>query len=532
MMTQHLWIDGEWCEARDPGAGAFQASDPRLMALLPERYPIAGLADVERAVQAGLEAARELARIEPERIAAFLERYAREIEGRGEELVERAALETGLPAAPRLRDVELPRTTSQLRQAAAAARDRSWRQIVIDTRANLRTTFEPLGGPVVVFGPSNFPFAFNAVSGGDFAAAIAAGNPVIAKAHPGHPGTSQLLARACDAALRAADLPRATVQLLYHLPDELGLELVSHSRVGAVAFTGSASSGLRLKAAADSGGVPIYLELSGTNPVFILRGALEERLVEIAEQLTGSCALGAGQFCTKPGISVLCAGQLAERFVGALQERFQATEPGVLLGPSAPEAIGRVIESWSEAGAELVCGGKALTDRGHRFEPTLFRVPANVFLKNSELWNEAFGTVHLVVVARDFAQLLEVADALDGDLTGSIYSHTGELDDADYRELEPVLKRRVGRLLNDKMPTGVLVSPAMHHGGPYPATGHPGFTSVGIPAALTRFAARRCYDAVRPQRLPPELRDEALPAGPWRQIDGQWTRNSVKNLSP
>jgi NADP-dependent aldehyde dehydrogenase len=300
MTPQPVLIAGEWRPALNP-AGAFTAEDPSTKTALPDLYPVSGIDDVEGACAAAMEAVAALRSLPVSAIADFLDGYAQRIEANAEALVEMAALETGLPRAPRLRSVELPRTTGQLRQAALVVRDRSWVHATIDTKANIRSMYAPMGGPVVVFGPNNFPFAFNSVAGGDFVAAIAAGNPVIGKANTGHPGTSRLLAELALDAVRSAGLPPAMVQLIYRTPPDVGFALVSHRYVVATGFTGSKSAGLRLKAAADAAGKPIYLEMSSVNPVFVLPGALAERLSQVASELFDSCAMGAGQFCTRPG---------------------------------------------------------------------------------------------------------------------------------------------------------------------------------------------------------------------------------------
>jgi NADP-dependent aldehyde dehydrogenase len=521
-------VAGEWRQASGP-AGHFAAVDPATKTALPDTYPISGHADVAGALRAGAEAVVALREIPVENIARFLEEYATRIEASADALCARAARETGLPVTPRLRNVELPRTTNQLRQGAGAARERTWCHATIDSKANLRSKYGPLGGPVVVFGPNNFPFAFNSVAGGDFVAAIAAGNPVIGKANTGHPGTSRLLAELACEAVRAAGLPPATVQMIYRTPPDVGFEMVSHPAVGATGFTGSKSAGLALKQAADRAGKPIYLEMSSTNPVFVLAGALEERMAAVAKELFDSCALGAGQFCTRPGITVVEDGARGRAFVAELTALFAAGAPGTLLGASGPSAIAAGIDALCRHGAEVVTGGRAVDGERYAFAPTLLRARGDAFLAQpEELQTEAFGAVNMVVMARDLAQMIAIAAAFEGNLTGCIYSDTRGSDDAAYARLEPVLRARVGRLLNDKMPTGVLVSSAMNHGGPYPATGHPGFTAVGIPGSLLRFAALQSYDNVRPHRLPPELRD-ANPTGKmWRLVDGAWSTRDVE----
>jgi NADP-dependent aldehyde dehydrogenase len=520
-------IDGEWRPAQDP-VGSFRAANPATGSEVGDVYPISSYADAEAALQAAHRAAQELIKISPEAIADFLDLFAEGIQARCEDLTETANLETALPKEPRLRLTELPRTTNQLQQAAAAARDRSWCRATIDTKVNIRSKYGPLGGPVVVFGPNNFPFAFNSAAGGDFAAAIAAGNPVLAKAHPCHPGTTRLFAEIAFECLKKNRLPRATVQLIYHLQAEDGFRLVAHPLLQATAFTGSRSAGLRLKEAADRAGKTIYLEMSSVNPIFILPGALAEKRDQIAAELSSSCTLGAGQFCTKPGLVILVQDKNSEAFFRKVQEYFEQTPAGFLLSTSVLEGMKTAVETMKNSGAEIITGGEQLEDPGFRFANTLLRVPGNVFLEHpNELQQEAFGAVTLCVFAKDFGQMLEIADGLEGNLSGCIYSHSGGHDDDLHNQLEPTLRLKVGRLLNDKMPTGLAVVPAMVHGGPFPATGHPGFTSVGIPASMLRFAALRCYDNVRQDRLPPELRDKNPTGKMWRLIDGQWTQKNV-----
>lgn len=364
-------------------AGRFRAFDPsRKLELDAHDFPISGWDDLDAMLDAGQRAATEMARLPGERIAAFLEAYAAGIEARAEALIESAHRETGLPVEPRLRSAELPRTTGQLCQAARAARDGGWARPTLDTANNLRSMHGPLGGPVLVFGPNNFPFAFNGIAGGDFAAAIAAGNPVIAKAHPAHPHTSLLLAQAAAEAVQASGLPSGAVQMFFHTSDALGLRAVADPRTAAVAFTGSRPAGMAIKAAADAAGKPAYLEMSSVNPVFLLAGALAERGAAIAAELAGSCAMGAGQFCTRPGVAVLAPGAHTDAFVQEMQRLTAATAAGVLLTARAPEAVGEAVAALRAAGAELLAGGDIAADAaGYGFQPTLLAVSGSRFLR-------------------------------------------------------------------------------------------------------------------------------------------------------
>lgn len=518
-MPAPLLIAGRWRPANS--SGTFHSENPATCEPL-EEYPVSTWPDCDEALSAAAQAFEEMRRLPAERIAVFLEAFAARLEARKDELVQVAHQETALPKAPRLADVELPRTTSQLSQAAAAAREGSWTLPTIDTKNNIRSMLGPIG-PVVVFGPNNFPFAFNSASGGDFAAAIAAGNPVIAKANTSHPGTTKMLAEEAHAAAQATGMPTGTVQLIYRTSHEDGERLVSDPRIGATGYTGSRKAGLALKAAADKAGKPIYLELSSVNPVVILPGALDEKLDDIAGQFVTSALMGTGQFCTNPGLAILLAGQKTEAFIDILVAKFKAAPVGTLLSSGVAKSLTSGIGFLIRAGAHTLVSGQA-TGKGYCHANTLLRASGRQFLEAPEaMQTEAFGNASLLVVAADLDEACRIVEHLEGNLTGCIYSHSDGQDDAAYDALAWRLRQKVGRLINDKMPTGVAVSPAMNHGGPYPATGHPFFTAVGIPAALRRFGALQCYEGVRSSRLPLLLADQNPTGQTWRLIDGAWT---------
>lgn len=550
MTLQKVLIAGKWTDS--VGTARFHAVNPKTTEPLPDEYPISPWPEIEKALTAAAAAAETVAGWPGERFATFLEKYAERIDQRAADLVAMAHQETALPVAPRLKDAELPRTANQLRQAAAAARDGSWATATIDQASNIRSQFGPIG-PVAVFGPNNFPFAFNSIAGGDFAAAVAAGNPVIAKGHSAHPGTTRLFAGEAQAAANETGMPAGFVQLIYRTSHDDGCRFVSHHLLGASGYTGSRSAGLKLKTAADAAGKPIYLELSSINPVYFLPGALRQTAAVLAEQVpgrtfasqsdqtnthqaaalvaeafTGSCLMGTGQFCTNPGLVILLAGPETEALIGQIAAKFQAAPVGTLLGESVLKSLSSAVATLSANGAEILAGGKSGGGAGFSHQNTLLRVSGRRFLEAAEkLQTEAFGNESLIVVAENEEQLVAVTKALEGNLTGCIFSATDGSDDALYDKIAPILRTKVGRLLNDKMPTGVAVVSAMNHGGPFPATGHAGFTAVGIPASLHRFAALHCYDGVRPHRLPPALRDKNPTGKMWRLINGQWSQGDV-----
>jgi NADP-dependent aldehyde dehydrogenase len=525
MSIQPILLHGKWCQAN--ACGQFQADNPKTKKPLDHVYPVSAWSDCEIALDAATAAAAQLRELPASRIAEFLRQYADGIETRGEELVEAAHAETALPVTPRLADGELPRTTGQLRQAADAAAVGTWALPTIDTAAGIRSVLAPIG-PVCVFGPNNFPFAFGSISGGDFAAAIAAGNPVIAKANSSHPRTTQIFAEIAHQVAQDCGLPAGTVQLLYRLNHQDGERLVADPRLGATGYTGSRQAGLALKRAADTAGKPIYLELSSINPIVILEDALVERGDELATEFTQSCLMGTGQFCTNPGMVVLTAGDVTENFIAKTVEAFGKAAAGTLLSASVERSLDVAVKSLVEAGAELLVGGQVGAGEGYSFANSLLRVSGETFLADANtLQQEAFGNVSLLVVAADVEQMTKIVGGLEGNLTGCIYSAKENGDEASYCKVATALRTRVGRLLNDKMPTGVAVSPAMNHGGPYPATGHPGFSAVGIPGSLRRFATLECFDNVRDSRLPVALQDPNQLGG-WRLVDADWTTASIE----
>lgn len=525
-MTMHpVLIGGQWRVSA--GTEGFSAVNPANGAKLPDVYPISPGHELDECLQHATLAARIVRKWPGERFAAFLECYAGKIEAIADELVAVAHLETGLAVAPRLKDVELPRTTNQLRQAAATARDGSWAEPTIDTATNIRSLLEPIG-PVAVFGPNNFPFAYNGAAGGDFAAAVAAGNPVIAKAHSSHPTSSRLFAEAAHAAAAETDMPPGFFQMVYRCSHVDGVMFAKHPQLGAIGYTGSRSAGVQLKNAADSVGKPIYLELSSINPVYLLPGAVKQHAAAIAEQFTTSCLMAVGQFCTNPGLVITIASAEADALINDIAQRFAAAPVGVLLGDGVQRHLKSAVDTLSRHGAKILAGGHPVSGPGYRFENTLLRVSGKDFIGHHQLLQtEAFGNASLVVVAESFDELLTVSSYLEGNLTGSIYSAADGADDEQYPRLEEVLRPKVGRLLNDKMPTGVAVVPSMNHGGPFPATGHPMFTAVGFPGTVRRFSRLACYDAVRPHRLPAALQDKNPNGTMWRMIDGQRTQADV-----
>ena len=453
-------------------------------------FPCASRAELEAMADTAFDAIDALADAPGALLAGFLEDYAARLEGDREGIARLAHEETALPFAPRLSEVEFNRTSFQLREAARCLRDESWREVAVDATHKLRSTLVPLGGAVVCIGPSNFPLAFNGVSGGDFAAAIAARNPVIAKAHPGHPNTTARLFAHCCAARDAAGLPSSAVQVFFDCSPEDGEALLGHAGVAALGFTGSRAAGLRLKAACDRVGKPASCEMAGVNPVFVASHAASARAEAIADAWTASVLLGGGQFCTKPGVIFVAGESAAARVAARATEVLGKAAPAVLLTDSIRVHLAQSIDALRAAGAHIACGGRVQTP-GFRFEPTLALADApRVRRARAAFLQEAFGPLGTVVAVEGDAQLVDFARALEGQLASTVIADAA--DDAVRATLFGVLRFKVGRVLTETMPTGVAVSPAMVHGGPFPATGDARFTAVGFPAAAKRFSKALC----------------------------------------
>ena len=519
-VTQQVLINGNWRSGSH--LDVFSPTNPTLGQPLSLQFPVSQWSDCDDALTAAASAFVELRAMTPDAIALFLEKYASLIETNKDELVEIAHQESGLPKSPRLADVELPRTINQLKLAASAAKQQSWSMPTIDSKANIRSCYQAIG-PVCVFGPNNFPFAFNSIAGGDFAAAIAAGNPVIAKANSSHPATSMRFAVLADKAARETGMPTGTVQLLYRTSHADGERLVSDPRLAAIGYTGSRSAGLQLKSVADRVGKPFYAELSSVNPVVFLPGALRERLDKLIEEYVTSGLMGAGQFCTNPGMLLLVDGLETSKFIEGVTAKYQASNAGTLLSRSVESNLVKSIWILKDAGAELLSGGGKVEGNRCAVANTVLKITGKQFQLDPHVFQtEAFGNAVLIVVCSDIKELSNAIEQMEGNLTGSIYSDAQGSDDVNYDCIAASLTQRVGRILNDKMPTGVAVSAAMNHGGPFPATGHPGFTAVGIPASLIRFAKLTCFDNVRESRIPVVLRNKN-PNAAWRLVDGNWS---------
>lgn len=508
----------------------FYAVDPTTGQKLQPGFISATADDIERSVQLATQAFEVYRKTSGRERGALLRKIAENIEAIAAELIERAGQETALPPA-RLQG-ETARTCGQLRLFAQLVEEGSWVQARIDRpdparkplpKPDIRSMLRPLG-PVVVFGASNFPLAFS-VAGGDTASALASGNPVIVKAHPAHPGTSELAGSAIQKSVRECGLPEGLFSLLFDAGTFVGTELVRHPLVKAGGFTGSRKAGRVLMdiAAARPQPIPFFAEMSSTNPLFILPGALRERGDAIAAGLHGSYTLGAGQFCTKPGMVFLSQGAESNAFAQKLNQLVQQSSAFHMLTAGICSSYQSAVSSRKAAAvAELVAEAPSKDGTGFQAYTALFETDAAAFLR-SDLQDEIFGPTTLLVRHSNREEVLAIARSLEGHLTATI--HGTEQDLAEYADLIAVLESKVGRLIINAFPTGVEVCHAMIHGGPYPATSDGRFTSVGS-QAIFRFARPVCYQGFPDGALPEELKN-ANPLGIWRMIDGEMTRGEV-----
>jgi len=507
------------------GAGnSFQAWNPALRQHMEPAFHMVDAVQIDRACSLAGAAFDTFRNTSDAERAAFLDAVAEQILALGDELVERAMLETGLPRG-RI-EGERGRTVGQLRLFGTLLREGSWQDPRIDPalpqrtppRADLRSRLIGVG-PVAVFAASNFPLAFS-VAGGDTASAFAAGCPVVLKAHSAHPGTSELVARAVVKAVRQCGLPAGVFSLLTGTGNGIGQGLVAHPAIQAVGFTGSRSGGTALMAVAASRPqpIPVYAEMSSINPVFLLPQALKTRAAQIGKEFAASLVLGVGQFCTNPGLVLALEGEEGglDAFCAAATAALGDTQPATMLSAGIASSYRRGVEALGTH--EAVTTLLRMEHEEHQGHAALFRVSSSDFLARHELHEEIFGPASLLVVCRDVEDMRAVAERLEGQLTAALHlaDDTSDIDDA--RALLPTLERKAGRILVNGFGTGVEVTHAMVHGGPFPATADGRSTSVGT-GAIYRFLRPVCYQNLPQSLLPDALRD-GNPLGIWRRRDG------------
>jgi NADP-dependent aldehyde dehydrogenase len=501
---------------------------------LPGEFSVATEKEIEEAVAKATTAFEIYRRTSFTERAEFLDTIGDEIIQLGDALIERAHLESGLPEA-RITG-ERGRTVGQLKLFASLLREGSFVQAIIDTalperkplpRPDLRRMMHPIG-PVAVFGASNFPLAFS-TAGGDTASVLAAGCPVVVKAHNGHLGTNQLVATAIIKAAQKCNMPDGVFSSLIGEGFQLGQQLVKHPQIKAVGFTGSFRGGMALVKAATNEReepIPVYAEMSSINPVLILPNKIEQDCDAVASQLSASITLGVGQFCTNPGLLFVVKDENTESFIQKLAQALQQVPAATMLNEMICDAYHKERQQLlsHQAVTAVLPGEEANND--FKGSASLAKTSAKNFSQNSELQNEVFGPTSLVVVCEDERDLRNTLQALHGQLTASIIGTSDDIKQ--FKNCVDVLVQRVGRVIYNGLPTGVEVSHAMMHGGPFPATTFAHFTSVGT-EAIKRFLRPVCYQDCPQEFLPDALKD-ANPLRIMRKLNGEFTRDSVQQL--
>ena len=509
-----------YCEG-EIGPHSFQGIAAATGQPLTQRFYCASADEVDAAVRLAAQAAPIYAAQSGALHGAFLRAIATRLDDSIDALLAVVPQETGLPEA-RVRN-ELARTTGQLRLFAKVTERGDWVDARIASadparippRPDLRSMLQAIG-PVAVFGASNFPLAFS-VAGGDTASALAAGCPVVVKAHPAHPATSELVGQAIVDAARALDMPEGVFSLLFDDGISIGQRLVRHPGIAAVGFTGSQRAGRALMdlAAARPVPIPVYAEMGSVNPVVVLPQALHARAEAIADALAASVSLGNGQFCTCPGLVLAIDGEDYVRLRDRLVQQLALKPAQPMLTPAIAGAFrDGVATQASREGVEWLLADHS---EGGTIAPVALETNGANLLCRPALAHEVFGPATLLVHCADRTELLAVVAALEGQLTATLQAEVDEL--ADWPELPALLARKAGRLLFGGMPTGVEVGHATVHGGPYPACSDSRTTSVGS-AAITRFARPVCYQDWPDAQLPPALQ-AANPLQLWRLVDGE-----------
>ncbi len=523
-LTGRNYIAGDSSAA---GSDTFYSIDPRSKTKHDLPFHNATREEVDRAVSSALAAFQEMRNFSSDKIANFLDAIAEQIEALGDDLLHTADRETGL-GLPRLTG-ERARTTGQIRSFAKLLREGTYLRAIINSAQPGQPTIKQMQfpiGPVAIFAASNFPFAF-AVAGGDTASALAAGCPVVVKAHPGHPATSELFARAIGAAVSARGFPAGAFSMLQGNTIDVGQWLVRHDGIEAVGFTGSLRGGRAIydTAASRARPIPVYAEMGSVNPVVITQAALAKRAESIADDLLASVTMGSGQFCTNPGLILLEDSPATQNFIASVAGKMQAAPAGVLLNEAIAAGLDTAVsQTKANPNIRVLTGGDISTESDFFcYRNTVMQTSAAAIREDDRLQIEHFGPVTLFVLCEDMEDLSATVDALEGNLTSTI--HAEESEQETIGGLLGQLREKAGRVIWNGFPTGVAVVHAMQHGGPYPATTAPGTTSVGM-NAIYRFMRPIAFQNVPEALLPEALKDEN-PLGIMRLVDDVYTDAAV-----
>ena len=507
----------------------FQAFSPALNSFLEDKFSLATETELEYVLQLANKAFTVYKNVPPGKKAEFLDAIAEEIMALGDALIERCTAETALPAA-RITG-ERARTCNQLKMFAQLLRDGWWVDARIDTaqpqrqplpRSDIRRMLIPIG-PIAVFGASNFPLAFS-TAGGDTASALAAGCPVIVKAHSSHPGTNELVSSAIVKAAKKTGMPEGVFSSVYLSHTDV-MKFVQHPVIKAVGFTGSRDVGMRLfnAAVARPEPIPVYAEMSAVNPVILLEGALQTKGEKIAKDLAGSITLGVGQFCTNPGLVLAIDNETSKIFLQALANEIAATAPATMLNRNICKAYDEGVKTRQSKAEILAKASKEASKEKYEAQAVVHKVDAANFLAGKELAEEIFGPASLVVLCKDETELQKVLQSLEGQLTATV--HAVDTDEKSLLPVIDIITQKAGRVIYGGYPTGVEVCHSMQHGGPFPSTTDARSTSVGT-AAIYRFVRPVAFQDFPDHLLPEALRNNN-PLNILRLVDSEWTNKKI-----
>lgn len=509
----------------------FKAYVPATDSYLPETFQCATVEEVNKTMDLAEKAFDNYSQVPPAERAAFLIAITEEILGLGDQLLERASQETGLPIA-RLQG-ERARTVNQLTQFAELLREGSWVEASIDTalpdrspapKPDIRKMLVPIG-PVIVFGSSNFPFAYS-VAGVDPGPALAAGNPVIVKAHPAHPGVSDLTAQAVVRAAQRTGMPDGTFSMLYDDGFEVGTALVKHPASKAVGFTGSYRGGMALYRLAQEREepIPVFAEMGSVNPIVVLPEYLKNNAVQLGKTLASSVSLGAGQFCTNPGLAFTTKTEGLEAFQDSYKNEILRTPSATMLTAGICKTYSKLRgEALEQPEVSALAISEIHSETQNQAEASIALVSGKNFIANPKLHEEVFGPFSLLIVCDNTDELYDAVAHLKGQLTATLIAEEAEV--AQYPKIVRQLAKISGRFIMNGVPTGVEVCPSIHHGGPFPATADSKFTSVGRHSIL-RFVRPQSFQNWPDSLLPDELKN-SNPLGIFRLVDNVQTREAI-----
>ncbi len=521
MIHHPILVNGEWREASFP-VSSFRAINPVTARTLPDSFPVSSFLDLDEMLQAEENSRAAIEAITFEQRSGFLTDLAAKLRQNAEELCQTANAETGLPTTFLL-EHELTQTQQLLLDAARFCLDRSWRNVVIDTRNNIRSMRVALTGPVVIFGPACNPFSLGACGGNDFACAVTAGNSIIAKSNPVYPLTSLKLAKLIHEVATEKGFPGAFFQFFFHTTADLGYRLASHPMLGALAFTGSRKAGISLKESADHSGNQSFISMTGMNPVVILPGAVAGQKAEITRKLAAAVLMNEGQTCNRPGPVFIVENKESSGLIRSIVDEFNASTCKPLLSDLVAHSAETRVSAFIRLGARKLTRKEFYQPNPFVYPYTVLHLDVKTWLKQAaQFQEEVFGPVIMFITLENEAQFSEALKPLDACSNLSVFAGASEADDNILKTIAPLLRRKSARLLFDRLPAQHSGSQALVAGGGFPTSNHPECTFSGMPSAIARFTRMQCHDGFTQSHLPDDLRSDNAAPGVLKLVDGRY----------